>query len=243
MNANCNVNVLNKLADKSQFIHLSQTTSQTNAQKIIPHNNEFDSLSQTNHTNNIGSQLIDFPNYIPTSSSSHWGREFNQMNNDDQKSSYVGSNTTIPAPSNFSTYSAVPQNRYHEQSYDYYNVMLENNEPRSMDFQEEFDELEKELAELELDKDETTNVIDDRELFRDTATELYSTFTNTNSNGNNSISIGTQSKFAGSKFLNMMKLISNGSVNLNQNQTELCSMTTNEPMGNKFIQIPDKFIR
>lgn len=242
MNVDCNVNALNKLADKSQFIHINQqTTSQPTTQNIISHNNELDTLALPIQSNNIGSQLIDFPNYIPVSSTTttNWSNEFKQMNNNDNNL-YVGNSATISvAPLNFQNYSAVPQNRFHEQSYDYYNVMSESNEPRTVDFQDEFDDLEKELAELDLDN----NIVDDRELFRDTATDIYSTFTNTNSNGNNPISIGTQSKFAGSKFLNMMKLISNGSVNLNQNQTELCSMTNNEPIGNKFVPIPDKFIR
>lgn len=243
INMDCSVNVLNKLADKSQFIHINQTTSHSNPTNIIPHHNEFNSLSPTNQCNNLGSQLIDIPNYIPTSSSNQWSNEFHE-----EISPQTGNNETISAPQQmFQSFSTVPTNRFNEQSYDYYNVMSEYNEPRSMeigqDLQDEFDELEKELAHLDLTKDETANLIDDRELFRDTATDIYATMRDTNSNSYNSMSIGTQSKLAGSKFLNMMKLISSGSVNLNQTQTELCSMTTNEPIGNKYIPIPDKSIR
>ncbi|SMN20759.1 similar to Kazachstania africana KAFR_0E02170 hypothetical protein [Maudiozyma saulgeensis] len=155
------------------------------------------------------------------------------------------------APNNYTT-----TNNLKYQTYDYYNIDHEiqqkiQMEPRNMmcppdALQDEFEELEKELEDLDLDAVMTTTsttlsdsqencLIDERQLFRDTATELY-TLTVDNPKY---ISNGTQSKMVNSKFMNMMKMISNGSVNLNNTQTELCSTTSKEPMGNKYINIPE----
>lgn len=205
---------------------------------------------QTSFSNGGVPNLTQLSSQPPTNQQQHL--EINSMRFGDNNVS-AASALRPAAPRNYTT-STTTNLKY--QTYDYYNIEDElqqqqkqmQMEPRSMTYpsgalQDEFDELEKELADLDLDSVMTTttpeslqnNLLNERQLFRETATELY-TLT---SDCAGSFSQEAQSKIVNSKFMNMMKLISSGSVNLNNTQTELCSMTTNEPMGNKYINISE----
>lgn len=137
------------------------------------------------------------------------------------------------------------------ETYDYYNIATEVPVPRSPGIdtealQRQFDELELELSQLDLEADVSSSLDDsttekeatlqsERELFRDTASEIY-TFT---AESTPYLAEATHSKLANSKFMGLMRTIGNGSINLHDNNKELCSTSTKEIFGNAYFHVPE----
>ena len=210
-----------------------------NKQHPQPHNTSNSNLAWSREFNNSQVQTA----YVGTSHS------LEESGVSSHVSTAFGDNHTIPGNPLNSYKTGPPSLQY--QTYDYYNIVPEVPVPRTTAFdtdalQQQFDELEMELSQLDLEPELSSSLNgsnmgsshfmqEEREIFRDTASAIY-TFT---AESTPYLGEATQTKMANSKFMGLMRTIGNGSINLHDNNKELCSTTTHEIIGNTFINIPE----
>lgn len=264
----CGVSVVGRLTDKAEQNHNRRLPTNSQSRNISGNigssyesnflNGHYDQGDVNNmNMNVIGSNLLIIPRLEPTFNSIkenfNWSREFTHENSNNPLftgKNHVNNNINPPriVSQNEHIQKATDNNKYFKyQSYNYYStadaelspIKMELENSVGINFQDEFNELEKELSELEMDSCiESTNpnvFNEEKDKFQEVANDIYNLST---INDTTSPSISNP-KLANSKFIKLMKLIGNGSVNLNENNNELRSVSNNGLVGNRYVSIPD----